>query len=80
MAGSVTETFRDENGEWHFPVTMWPRRYPFMQMEVGDYFFVKSIDHKPSDLDAMVRYYNRKRERVFKSSRDFGGVRVWRVD
>lgn len=52
-------------------------KYPFMEMQVGDSFFVPSV--KQSTMGGYVAWAGRILHRRFTAREVDGGVRVWRI-
>lgn len=56
------------------------RKYPFMDLSVGDSFFVKTTDLKKAHAVACsARINSKKSDKKFTAKQDSDGVRVWRI-
>lgn len=53
------------------------RKYPILELEVGQSFFVKEGD--PNSLAVCACNYGKQTGRTFRTAKVRGGIRVWRV-
>ncbi len=53
--------------------------YPYMLMEVGDSFFIPSVDGKKVHISGAYKVWAKKSGFRFSSRRVDNGIRVWRI-
>lgn len=52
-------------------------KYPFALMDVGQSFFAKNVT--PRNFSKLVCVWGKRLNRTFRTSKQAGGVRVWRI-
>lgn len=61
------------------PKNVYKSEYPFLQMEVGDSFFVSENDKAFSKLRQSAHYFGKINNVKFKTKTVDGGKRCWRI-